>query len=73
MWTRQFGSSGSDYGRDLVIDSDDNIFVTGETDSTFHEANPNKGNYDVFLVKYNSDGYLQRRYQSSKNKLDISS
>ena len=58
QWTKQLGSS-SDFAWDVTVDSSDNIYVTGFTNGSLEE-NFNQGSYyDIFLVKYNSDGVKQ--------------
>ena len=61
QWTKQLGTSSHDYGEGVTTDSSDNIYVTGSTDGDL-DGNTNSGNYvtyDIFLVKYNSDGVKQ--------------
>ena len=53
QWTRQFGTSSSDIGIGVTVDSSDNIYVTGNTWGGL-DGNTNSGGYDIFLVKYNS-------------------
>jgi len=50
QWTRQFGTSSINGGEGVTVDSSDNIYVTGYT---------NSGNRDLILVKYNSNGEKQ--------------
>ncbi|MHA1978892.1 MAG: SBBP repeat-containing protein [Candidatus Hodarchaeales archaeon] len=62
-WSTYFGGELSDYGADLVIDSQDNIIITGETDSTdfpiLNAADPShNGNTDGFLAKFSPTGTL---------------
>jgi hypothetical protein len=58
QWTRQLGTSSSDLGYDVTVDSNNNIYVIGETSGEF-DGNTNLGRGDIFLVKYNSDGVKQ--------------
>ena len=58
QWTKQFGSSDNDSVSDITLDSSDNIHITGYTDGDL-DGNTNSGGYDIFLIKYNSDGVLQ--------------
>ena len=58
QWTKQLGTSSSDYGYGVTVDSSNNIYVTGRTGGGL-DGNTNSGMYDLFLVKYNSDGVLQ--------------
>ena len=53
QWTQQFGTSSSDFGIGVTVDSSDNIYVTGNTWGGL-DGNTNSGGYDIFLVKYNS-------------------
>ncbi len=56
QWVRQFGKSSYDAGKSLIIDEEENIFVSGHTNNISAE----KGSgYDIFLAKYNSNGDFQ--------------
>ena len=46
IWSITWGYDESEYGRDVAIDSDDNIYVCGTT------QNSNTGYRDMFLVKF---------------------
>ena len=58
-WIRQFGTGGDDasYTASFDIDSEDNIYVTGYTNSNLGGAN--QGGYDTWVVKYDSEGIQQ--------------
>jgi hypothetical protein len=58
QWTKQLGTLEGDIATGLSVDSSDNIYVTGYTHSGF-DGNTNSGGYDIFLIKYNSDGVKQ--------------
>ena len=58
QWTRQLGTSGSDEGYGVTVDSSDNIYVTGSTEGGL-DNNTSSGGVDIFLVKYNSSGTKQ--------------
>jgi hypothetical protein len=58
QWTKQLGTSSSDMGYGVTVDSSDNIYVTGETSGGL-DGNTNSGGIDMFLVKYNSSGTKQ--------------
>ena len=58
QWTKQLGIESRDHGYGIVKDSSDNVYVTGYTEGGL-DGNTNSGAYDLFLVKYNSDGALQ--------------
>ena len=55
LWTEQLGVSDNDSGISLTVDSFDNIYVTEYTKREL-DGNINSGNYDIFLIKYNSSG-----------------
>jgi len=44
LWYKTWGGSNDEYGKDIAVDSNNNIYLTGYTSS------------DAFLVKYNSTG-----------------
>jgi len=55
QWTKQLGTSTTEYGRELTTDSSGNIYVTGFTRGVL-DGNTNLGSSDIFLIKYNSSG-----------------
>jgi len=55
QWTKQLGTSSSDYAKGVAVDSSNNIYVTGYTGGGL-DGNTNSGSNDIFLVKYNSSG-----------------
>jgi hypothetical protein len=58
QWTRQLGTTTNDYGYGPAVDSSGNVYVTGYTDGAL-DGNTKAGNWDVFLVKYDSNGVKQ--------------
>ncbi len=58
QWTRQMGSSGTDYNYGVSTDRTGNIYVAGYTSGAF-DGYTNAGSDDIFLVKYNSSGENQ--------------
>ena len=59
QWRKQLGSSSSDFAWDVTVDSSDNIYVTGFINGSLDGQFNQESNYDIFLVKYNSDGVKQ--------------
>ena len=57
-WTEKLGISDNESGISLAVDSFDNIYVTGYAKGEL-DGNTNSGNYDIFLIKYNSSGIKQ--------------
>lgn len=51
IWNRSWGGSGNEEAHAIVLDSSENIYITGYTEYS--------GEYDIFLLKYNSSGHLQ--------------
>ena len=75
QWTQQLGTSSNDTAKGVVVDSSNNIYVTGITSGglavpfttggpdghtyTGTQQDPDGRSYDMFLVKYNSLGEKQ--------------
>jgi len=58
QWTKQLGTSSTDYGSGVSTDSSGNIYVTGSTSGEL-DGNTHFGDRDIFLVKYSSSGTKQ--------------
>jgi hypothetical protein len=60
IWSKGFGSTGTDYGHFVTTDSLGNIFLTGEFQNTVNfpggVSMTSQGNYDYFLVKFDKNG-----------------
>jgi hypothetical protein len=70
QWTKQFGTSESDFARAVAVDSENNIYITGYTKGGL-DGNSNSGNEDIFLVKYNSSGTKQWTRQRGTSLVEI--
>jgi len=57
-WTRLIGSSSSDGYSSVATDQNGNIYVTGKTRGILN-GEINKGMFDCFLVKYDTNGNLK--------------
>lgn len=57
QWTRQFGTAAADMSGGISADDLGNVYVTGYTQGSL--GGPNAGDYDAFLVKYDSAGVVQ--------------
>jgi uncharacterized delta-60 repeat protein len=69
QWTKQLGTSSNDYGHGVTVDSSNNIYVTGITGGGL-DNNTSSGDYDLFLVKYNSSGTKQWTKQLGTSSWD---
>ena len=58
QWTKQLGTSSSDYANGVATDSSGNVYVSGLTGGGL-DGNSNSGSSDLFVVKYDSDGNKQ--------------
>ena len=58
QWTKQLGSSSSDYAKGVAVDSSGNVYAAGYTNGGL-DGNTNSGSNDLFVVKYNSSGTKQ--------------
>jgi gliding motility-associated-like protein len=65
VWCESIGGNGSDYPTAICLDDNNNIYITGEYQSAFMDANPhptnvftlsNAGKKDVFLLKLSNTG-----------------
>jgi len=55
IWNETWGGSDSDFGQDLIVDNQGNLLITGTTSSFGF------GDQDIFLLTFNSTGYLQNK------------
>lgn len=55
IWTKQFGSSGSDSSGGITIGLDGSVYVTGSTGGSI-DGLTNSGGNDIFISKYTPDG-----------------
>ncbi|HLP88021.1 MAG TPA: SBBP repeat-containing protein [Nostocaceae cyanobacterium] len=63
VWAKNLGSSGSDFGRSIVVDNAANVYTTGRFSGTV-DFDPNSGTFnltsngsaDIFISKLNRDG-----------------
>jgi hypothetical protein len=62
QWSAKGGGSGSDYGWDIKVDGDGNVYVTGQFQGTATFGSytlVSQGGSDGFVVKYNRTGTVQ--------------
>ena len=75
QWVKSYGYNYNDLGRDVAIDSNDNIYMLGNYRGTVDfgggdEIGANNG--DIFLVKFNSSGVFQWVYTAGASEADDS-
>ena len=58
LWSKQYGSSFDDYGSGIAIDTLNNVYITGYTKGGMY-GNVSAGNFDIFVMKLNTDGIIQ--------------
>jgi hypothetical protein len=59
-WIRTYGGSGVDEGKSITSASDGSFFITGLSNSNDGDfAGMNKGDYDLFIMKLDSNGIIQ--------------
>jgi uncharacterized protein (DUF2147 family) len=63
QWTRLLGNLSTEYGFGVATDGDNNVYITGQTNSGSLDGNTNaaggSGTFDAFLAKYSSSGNKQ--------------
>ncbi|CAL1169840.1 unnamed protein product [Cladocopium goreaui] len=59
QWTILRGGSSVEEARGLQVDASGNVFVAGYTASTDLDSQSNAGDFDVFVMKFDSDGAHQ--------------
>lgn len=62
LWTRQFGTNGSDEAHGVSVDGSGAVYVVGETFGAFPNQQ-NAGMYDAFIRKYDDAGNEQWTHQ----------
>lgn len=56
LWTKMMGTSKGDYGRSVVTDSQNNVFVVGHSQDNFDGLQNAGLGSDIIVVKFNNNG-----------------
>ena len=76
QWVKSYGgSTGNDLGRDVVVDSNDNVIMLGTFRGTVNfdsgdgggVVNYTSNDYDVFLIRLNSSGIWQSVWRTENS------
>ena len=70
LWTKQLGTTSSDYGWGVSVDGSGNAYVTGSTWGGL-DGNTNAGMQDIFLTKYDTDGTKLWTEQLGSSRKDV--
>ncbi len=80
QWATYYSGSGNDFGRSMCIDGQDNVYITGETDSHdlplkqltgayWQPDNTGTGLSDPYIIRFNNQGALVwATYYGSSNE-----
>lgn len=63
LWTQQFGSAESEWVTDMTQDAQGNIYVVGETLGSVDPLVQPQGDYDIFVLKLDSNGLNPQVFQ----------
>ena len=58
LWKKLFGGSGDDIGNSIIMDSNEDIIITGYTNSNNGDFIKNNGKNDIFIMKLNKNGSI---------------
>lgn len=58
QWSKTFGGSDDDRGRDVVQTNDNGFLITGFSRSSDGDVSSNEGNYDFWTIKLNESGLI---------------
>ena len=70
LWSKQIGTTGTDYSFSVAIDASGNAYITGSTYGDLAGTNP--GDLDAYLVKFDSSGNELWSRQIGTAKYDTS-
>lgn len=56
MWSRMLGTADNEIAKGIAVDGAGNVYITGATSGSLEEGYTNKGEYDIILIKYDTNG-----------------
>lgn len=59
VWTKSLGANGPEILIDMLVDQNDDVIIVGDSYSTNWLINQNKGQNDIFIIKYDGLGQEQ--------------
>jgi len=71
VWKKTFGGTNNDQAYAMTLTRDNNIMVTGPTESTNGDIVGSKGKTDIFLVKMDLNGTVLQKKVYGGNGFDI--
>jgi hypothetical protein len=69
LWTRQFGTTGLDFGNSVAVDASGNAYLAGNTGDTL-PGQTSAGSSDAFVTKYDGAGNALWTRQFGTNTID---
>lgn len=69
IWTKQWGTDEDDYALAVAVDNEGNAIVSGKTKGALPD-NSHKGEYDIYVIKFDSDGNMlwTKQYGTDKSE-----
>jgi Beta-propeller repeat len=73
VWTQLFGGPGHEHVSSITTDGSGNVYVTGSTESSLQANYVYKGEGDVFVRKFDTNGNVLQTRQFGTTSFDIAS
>ncbi len=76
LWPLQIGESSEDFGQEVVVDDEGNVYVVGFTNGNLDPERPRQTlpgniNHDILIIKFDSDGHELWRRQTGGRGDDL--
>jgi hypothetical protein len=69
LWTRQFGTTNTDYANAVTTDTSGNVYIAGSSTGSLQTTN--LGSYDAYVRKYDASGTALLTRQFGTTEFDI--